>query len=333
MKKLRIFSLLLALVTLLGTFVACNNDEETAPPENPVTTLQLVNDSLTDYVLIYDYQAGDEVITQINYIAQQMKEFLGVDIQTRACYSDIEDEENDIEIEKEILVGVTNRKENSEAMKGLRASDYVIGVYGQKLVIGGVSDDATVKALQLFLTDYIQKQGDKFVVADGGTMDFSMSSDKNLRHIATTYSYSKCVIMGARIDSYALVYGNADDNASENRALADLLADHITKQAGYELDVVKDTSYWADYQILVGNTVYTDESLTDLDAGEYYISLEKVEVTYEDGSKHEGAVIQILFGEGAMNDAFNAFKTNFIKTSTTVISLEMNEPKVVTNKA
>ena len=333
MKKLRILSLMLALLTLLGTFVACKGDE-TPPPTEPVTTLQVVNDSVSDYVLVYDYQADDEVITMINYITAQMKEFLGVDIETRACYSNIEDEENDVEVEKEILVGVTNRKESIEAMKGLRSSDYVIGVYGAKVVIGGPTGNSTKDALSLFLTDYIQKQGDKFVVSDGGTMDFTLSSDKNLRHIATTYSYDKCVIMGARIDSYALIYGNTDGNVSGNRELADLLSTHISKQAGYELKILKDTSYWADYQILIGNTVYSDQAIAEeLEDNEYYISLKKVEVTYEDGSKHEGAVIQILFGKDAMNDAFNAFKANFIKTSTTALSLEMNEEKVVTNMA
>ena len=45
-----------------------------------------------------------------------------------------------------VCVSFLEEDKASEAMKGLRASDYVIGVYGQKLVIGGVSDDAFAAA-------------------------------------------------------------------------------------------------------------------------------------------------------------------------------------------
>jgi hypothetical protein len=138
--------------------------------------------------------------------------------------------------------------------------------------------------------------------------------------------------MDARIDSYSLICGNTDANSNQNRQLADRLASHISKETGYELDVLKDSSYWADYQILVGNTLYTDDALArSIGDDNYYISLQRVEVTYEDGSKHDGAVIQILFGKNAMDAAFDAFKANFIKTSTTPLVLELNEGKVVTN--
>ena len=331
MKKIRMLSLVLALLMTVAVFVSCKDTTE-PPPEEPVTTIEMVKDSVTDYVIVYDYKASDKVVAIVNTLAEQMKVFLGADIEMRVCYSDIENEENDIEAEKEILIGITNRKESVEALGDLRSSDYVIGAYGTKMVVGGNTDSATEKAVSMFITDYVYDQGDKFAVAAGETMDFTFSSDKNVKHVATTYSYSKCIIMDARIDSFALVYADSDEAASENKALADQLQAHISKEAGYELDVLKDTSYWADYQILIGNTLYTDGDLAkSLGDDDYYISLKKVEVTYEDGSKHDGAVIQILFGENARDAAFAAFKANFIKTSTTPIELTINEAKVVTN--
>ena len=332
MKKIRILSLVLALLMTLAVLVSCKDDTEETPPEAPVTTIEMVKDSVTDYVIVYDYKASDKVVSIVKTLAEQFEVFLGAKIETRTCYSDIENEENDIEIEKEILIGVTNRKESVEALEGLRSSDYVIGTYGTKMVVGGNTDDATEKAVALFLTDYVYDQGDKFAVAAGTTMNFTFSSDKNVKHVATTYSYSKCVLMDARIDSYSLIYAASDDAASSNKALADQLQAHISKEAGYKLDVLKDTSYWADYQILIGNTLYTDGDLAkSLGDDDYYISLSKVEVTYEDDSKHDGAVLQILFGENAKDDAFAAFKANFIKVSTTPIELNINEAKVITN--
>lgn len=333
MKKIRILSLALALLMTLAVFVSCkDNGEGETPPENPVTTIEMVKDSVTDYVIVYDYKASDKVVSIVKTLAEQFEIFLGAKIETRLCYSDLENEENDIEVEKEILVGVTNRTESIEALKGLRSSDYVIGTYGSKMVVGGSNDDATEKAVALFLTDYVYDQGDKYAVAAGSTMNFTFSSDKNIKHIATTYSYSKCVIMDARIDSYSLIYAASSDAASDCKALADQMQAHISKEAGYKLDVLKDTTYWADYQILIGDTLYTDDDLAkSLEDDDYYISLTKVEVTYEDGSKHDGAVIQILFGKNAKDAAFAAFKANFIKVSTTPLELIMNEIKVFTN--
>lgn len=333
MKKIRILSLMLALLMLVGSFAACKK-EETPPPAEPASSIELIKASVTDYVIVYDNNASDEVKQWVNMLVEQFKVFFGTDIEKRECFPDIENEENDIEVEKEILVGLTNRKESIDTLKDLRSSDYVIGTYGSKLVIGGSTEAATAKALALFVNDYVYEIGDKYTISEGKTLDFVFSSDQNYKYVATTYSYSKCIIMGARIDSFSLIYANSDENASENKAFADQLQTHISKQAGYLLDVLKDTAYWADYQILVGNTLYSDNALADsLGDDEYHISLSKVEVTYEDGSKHDGAVIQILYGKDAKDAAFNAFKANFIKASAKPIELNMTENLVITNKA
>ena len=51
----------------------------------------------------------------------------------------------------EILIGDTNRPESVEARKGLTVNDYVIRVMGNKIVITGISDLTTKRAMDTFL--------------------------------------------------------------------------------------------------------------------------------------------------------------------------------------
>ena len=55
----------------------------------------------------------------------------------------------------EILIGATNRAESAEAIDALGTRDYVICVKGNKLVIVGRTDDATVYAVEMFLKKFI----------------------------------------------------------------------------------------------------------------------------------------------------------------------------------
>ena len=336
MKLTRILCLLLALVLSLACLVSCKGNEEEpttteTPEENSVVDLDLAKDGATEYVLVYDYKADPTVKQQVEEFKTSFAAWLGVEISSKMCYSDIE-EKGDVPTEKEILVGVTNREESIEALSTLRTGDFVIGAYGSKLVIGGITAEATCKALIQFNFSILQDQGNMFSVLNGETFDCTFSSTKNSITEAT-YSYSKCFIMDARIDSFALIYaeGNAA-TAADYKSFAEELQTHISQQTGYELPVLKDSRYWADYQILIGETEYTDRDLAkDIGDDDYYISLEACEVTYEDNSKHPGAVIQILYGVNAREAAFAAFKASLIKISSTPLDVNINSPMVETN--
>ena len=345
MKLTRILALILAMLMLCAVFTACNNQEEppaddnggqTTPPPATDTkpdpiSLSVVTESTTEYVIVYDYKASSEVVNAIQIMAKNFEEYLGTPIAMRECYSDIDDP-SDIVSEKEILIGQTNRPESIETAKGLRSGDYKVTAKGSKIVLVGGSEAATLRAVTNFLTEVVQEQGDKFGVPMGYKMNCTFT-DLNVKEATGTYSYTKCAIMDARIDSYYLIYADSDeDNSSAAKAMADRLKEHINREAGYSLEVLKDNYYWADYQILVGNTLYSDKDIVkQLGDDDYYVSIKKVEVTYDDGSKHEGCVIQVLFGKNAQDDAFNAFKANIVKSSTTPLTQNLKSDEVFTN--
>lgn len=346
MKTVRILSFILAVLMLAVPLASCNLFKQDEPPvEEPVeeetpaapevTELSLVDVGITEYVIVRDYQASKKVVDAVANIAAMIKEHTGADIQVKECFNNIENEPLDVETEKEILVGMTNRKESQEALKGLLADDYTMQISGSKLVIGGGGDSGTVKALTVFLTAYIYEQGNKFLVNDKEnpqpqSLKFTKEDNVVSRGI---YSYSKCQMLGVRIDSFLLAYPKNSEMSQTYKEFAESLQAHISKESGYELEISKDTRAWGDYEILIGDTKRTDAGLyEELGKDEYYIKLVKKQVTYEDGSVHDGGTMYVCFGEDAADAALLAFTKQIMPASTKPLEFSLEDNFVLTNK-
>ena len=288
--KIRLLCLMLALLMLAVPFVACNKEEEPeATDENP--TLELVTEGVSNFVIIRDYQASGQVVDGVNAMKEQFKIFLNAEVEIRECYNDLE-EADDIVMEKEILIGATNRPETAEVTKNMRSGDYAITIVNGKLVIAGGSDEATNSAIVRFLTGYVVDQGDKNSVAQGAS--FSLVVDQKSASAYTTYgkySYNTSVVADARIDSFAIFYAN-NAQSQTHAALANDIMDYINKQTGYLLPVYKDANdEGTNYKILVGDTSMTDPALIEgLGADQYYIGLKATD---------DGAILTILYGNSA----------------------------------
>lgn len=346
MKIVRIFSFILAVLMLATSLVSCDLFKQDEPPvEDPVDTekpaepevteLSIVNKGITEYVIVRDYQASKSVVDTVANIAAMIKEHTGADIQVKECFNNLENEPLDVETEKEILVGMTNRKESEEALKGLLADDYTMQIKGSKLVIGGGGDSGTVKALTVFLTAYIYEQGNKFMVKNGEMQSLKFTKEDNVVSRGI-YSYSKCQMLGVRIDSFLLAYPKNSEMSQTCKKFAEDLQAHIAKESGYELEIDKDTRAWGDYEILIGDTKRTDAGLyEELGKDEYYIKLVKKQVTYEDGSVHDGGTMYVCFGkdaEEAAKAALLAFTKQVMPASTKPLEFSLEENFVLTNK-
>lgn len=324
MKTIRILSLILALLMLAAPLAACGDktgDEEPVDviEEEEGVTLRLVTDSVSNYDIVYDYTAGEKVRGAVLALVNAYKTFLGCDITVRECFSDRADAEDDIVADNEILIGMTSRPESKRAMEGKRSGDYSVTIDGSKLVIVGGSDEATMTAITRFLTALVHEQGDKAAITQG----------KKLSMVATTelcaplaftgrYSFSKTVLCDARVDSYCVVYpANTDIENAKYGDFANDVQTHVFKEAGYEIDVYRDSNIVkADYMILVGDTTYTDSEIIEkMGANDYYIALKKTET---------GAYFIIHYGELAKDAAFAAFK-EILPPSEKPIEIVLNE--------
>lgn len=314
MKTIRILSLILALLMLAVPFVACNDDEQpvdTDTPDVPEDTnaeLKLVNAGEAKYDIVFDYNASEKVRDAVNALVTAYKTYLNAEVTIRECFSDREGVEEDIVAENEILIGKTNRPESLKAIEGKRAGDYSVGIDGTKLVIAGGSDDATHNAVVAFMTTFVYEQGDKNAVRQGASL--SLTVDKKTADTLTMtgkYSFSKTVAAGARIDSYAVIYPNAD-KTYRDQEFATKVQSHIYKHAGYEVEVYKDANIVkADYMISVGETTFVDAALAaKIGDNDYHIELKQTET---------GAILFVLYGEAAADAAWKAFNELFPPSS------------------
>ena len=340
MKFARILSLILAVLLLTCSFVACAKEDADgangADPAAEAITLPVVEASFTAYTIVRDYKASGTVLGAVSSIQDAFSAYLGCDIPVKECYNDREELE-DIVTELEILIGSTNRPESAQVADGLKTNDYRIDIVGKKIVIVGGSDEATEKAIGKFMTGFVQAQGNKNEVKQEVKQNLTMyknlpEEDSNKKYDVTIdtfssvgkYSIGKATMGGARLDSYTVVYPREGQMATANRAFAEELQTYVNKQAGYSMAVKKDAAIVrADYMILIGETTYTDEAIVNaIGDKDYYIGLKAVETTKEDGTVVPGAVLTILYGVDAEADAMAAFQ-RIMPTSSTQVDFNL----------
>lgn len=350
MKFTRILSLILAVLMMACTFIACDTEEtpgnDPAEEKLETITLNIVENGFTGYVIVRDYKASGTVLGAVNSMQSSFKDYLGCDIPVKECYNDREEAE-DVEQVAEILVGFTNREESAQVADGLKTNDWNIDVIGDKIVIVGGSDDATEKAVGRFMTALVQAQGNKNEVKQDIKQSMSVyknlpEEDANKKYDVSIdtfgnvgkYSYGKVTMGNARIDSYLLVYPREGDMVASNRLFAEELQTYVNRQAGYYMDAKKDAAVIrADYMIAVGDTTFTDDALAEsIGDDDYYIALTAKETTLADGTTVPGAVLTILYGVDAEEAAMEAFKrimpssSNQIDFNMTIGFVETNNP-------
>ncbi len=157
--SLRVSSLILSLMFLLAAFSGCKKEDEqsVAPPLSD----GLMN--LSGFAIVREGNASDNVIDQTVSLKKAIKEKLGADLPVSS------DEAS--ELEKEILIGKTDRTASKSALKKLAEATskeaYIIDISENKIVIVGTTDNATMRAVKIFKEEYVN------VSAGKGALDIS----------------------------------------------------------------------------------------------------------------------------------------------------------------
>ena len=270
MKKVKLLS---GLTTLLIIFslCACVKDEPVQTTENEMTTTmaitetepavvveQITLEELKDYVLVRPDEAGQDVIDAGVRLRNAIINLQGTELTLKSdLYSDTVAA---LKIRDfEILLGNCDRDETRQFMSGLKQGDYGYAMIGQKLVICGGSDESTVKALDAFMADILQKQqGDIFY--DGAVQQL----------VRYEYAVDTLTLQGSDISSYAIVYKNKNESA---KTLANTVRDRIAQTCGIVLNVYSDKEEVGEREILIGTTNRTDCGLTSraLEEGTYLL--------------------------------------------------------------
>lgn len=162
MKKLKnILIALLALSLTLGLFSCKRNkdggDESDTAPVAP-------HISFLDYAVIRPDNISDALLNDTSDMYMSLIDLSGKD---NLLASDFlpNGQEPDSEA-KEILIGHTNRPETQQVLSQLAGDEYAVAVVGNKIVITGIADSLTPKALAYFVDTYLSDGADGMIEGD-----------------------------------------------------------------------------------------------------------------------------------------------------------------------
>lgn len=128
--------------------------------------------------------------------------------------------END---DKEILIGLTNRKESHDAHATLKEQEYVIKWVGNKLVIVGYDDYVTSQAVALFIDEYMSTKQDVF----------SLPGDIYITGTATIQKIALADGADLRVMTYNIA-GDSKDYAERKDKMIQVILDYLPDVIGFQ---------------------------------------------------------------------------------------------------
>lgn len=276
MKKINIkhwLAVLLVLATVLSlgacgkaddaagtdTTVSTTTALETEQPPVPVENITMAQ--LEEYILVRPEEADDELVDAVVNARNVILQSLEKDMMIK---SDLHsDKVASLKIgEFEILIGDCDRDESRQFTESLRCEDYGYAMIGKKLVIAGGSPEATLRALDEFMLEYVKKHDDASeLFFDGSTSVLKRGE----------YAIDQLTLQGSDITEYVIVYPDRNGSAE---ALAQEVSARIAAETGYRLSVISDRAAPSTHEILIGTTNRTSHAGTTqtLSNGTYLVS-------------------------------------------------------------
>ena len=193
MKKIILFMLVLAMILSAALLSGCENDApvettealvETVPETEPApTTAVLFDMDAMYYTLVRGTYAGTVAIDAVKDMVAALRERSAGEWTTAITEDFVKGQKRDdiFEIEgKEILVGITNRKESHDVYATLKKDEYVIKFVGDKLVIIGFDEYATSAAVAHFIEAYLSGSVETLEIG----LETEIKGEASLRKIA-----------------------------------------------------------------------------------------------------------------------------------------------------
>lgn len=299
--KTRLLSLLLCALMVVGCFTACGTTtpevqqtttanttvtEQTTPAETekPVEMLDLIADGKSEYSLVRSENSSNTIIQRVSSLRTQIKEATGASLTYNTDWIKRGDE---VPAEaKEIVIGTTNRPQTIAALKAIREKDFVIAYDGGRLIITGGTEEATLRAIDYFAENYLDKNTGKLTVPD------------NLNDVvAYDYPIDGITIAGVDIREYQVVLPKECDKYTYYAGVN--LADFIKTNAGVTLNVVTDDQPETEYEFLIGKTSRAASSAFsgEIPEGQYVLGVVDKKIVMQGASYLVGAGVGVFLNE------------------------------------
>lgn len=255
MKRLiSIAALLLALITLIPTLIACKPEEpvestapDTTAPEIVETDppapagIKMTKEGKALFTIIRPDESTQSIYNLARDLGDAIEKITGAECKQDTdfkSWNTVRDPEK-----YEILLGYTNYDETLEVLKDIKYYDYAIVQRGNKIVIAAYTEASLKKALTYFrnnMVDKIEKD------ADG---DFALPFEEKIHR--GKYSVESLTLDGNPIENYVVVYGKGTTSGEK---VAQSVVDVIASATGIYLPIVSDKEAAVDCEILAGKT-------------------------------------------------------------------------------
>lgn len=296
--KTRLLTLFLSMLMVLGCLTACGGStvadtttaattvtEQTTTAETtkPVEMLDLIADAASEYVLVRSEEASTTIIQCVTDLRNQIKEITGASLKYETDWI-----KRGAEVPaqaKEIVVGTTNRPQTIAAQESIREKDFIIAYEGERLIITGGTEESTLRAVEYFIENYLDKNTKKLTVPD------------NLRDvIAHDYPIDGIAIAGVDIRDYQIVVPKDCDLYTYYAGVN--LADFVKTNAGISLKVVTDDEPETEYEFLIGKTNRAASATAPaMSAGQYVLGAVDKKIVMQGDSYLVGAGVGVFLNE------------------------------------
>ncbi|GEM_PF-1198068 len=254
-KTLKLTAVLLVIIFIFLHLAACNPakpDETTSPEATAAPEAPKIDFSSADlaYKVVRPDKASDLLVTAFTQLMRDLREKWSSSLTADTDWL----APNKEPYEYEILVGNTSRTETAEALSNISHTDYTIRIVGNKLVIAGWNEDATIEAVKYF-TENILPQG-------------PVLSTDILYTSGLEYPIESIEINGKPLGDYSVIYSGGSAYSSA----ADSLISWIEKNAGYSLNKLSAASSAGSTDIIEISGVGRDGSKLGWDDCEIYFA-------------------------------------------------------------
>jgi len=250
--QIKILSILLLLSMCISVLASCKKtpdnvtEETTTLPEESTSILDvsvsipLIENGSTKFTLLKPIGVSDAVLDIIIDFRDLFKKKTGINIEL-----EYEDQDEAVNDDFEILIGITQRPESKEKTDELRHKDYFYGIVGNKLVITGGSADAISDAINRFT----RKVLDPAIAQD--KQNVTLKLEDNYYEYAKYY-FNSAKIGDTDLKEFSIVY--ADDDLYAAEVFAKKLQEKFKVKSGFTLPIVKDSEAESANEIVIGKT-------------------------------------------------------------------------------
>ncbi len=189
-----------------------NTDADDSDTQGPVPAAQY-------YRIVISGMCSSETASAARRLAESIEDKTGIDCGVVYDIEDFPERENAVEI----CVGNTNRDASAIALEEMRYDDYVCELVNNSLVIGGLSDSATITAVERFISELLPLAEGMYLIEDTSGFEYIHK-----------YEINSVTLCGFDIGDYGIVC--SPSATADEKMFASLLGKLVADKSGIYLD-------------------------------------------------------------------------------------------------